>query len=171
MRVAGRRDGVAGDGQLAAVGGADADRHDGGAAAADGDFRAGQAAAERAAAEEPHLEAGEGDAALSLADRLAPDLGQLVADLALDGVQEGRRVEEIGDDIQTRAVEELVEAGEVLDGLRFWDVGVVGVDARRGGIGCALGDRRAGFAAGRLGDGRRDKRKRAGDEKGSGEAH
>ena len=87
------------------------------------------------------------------------------------GVQEGRRIQEIGDDVQTRAVEELVEAGEVLDALRLWDVGVVGVDARRGGIGCALGDRRAGFAAGRLGDCRRDKRKCAGDEKGSGEAH
>ena len=115
--------------------------------------------------EEPHLEACQRDPTLSLADRLAPDLGQLVADLALDGAQEGRRVEEIGDDVQTRAVEELVKAGEVLDGLGFWDVGVVGVDARRGGIGCALGDRRAGFAAGRLGDGRRDTRKRASDEK------
>jgi hypothetical protein len=96
--------------------------------------------------------------ALSLADRLAPDLRQLVADLALDGVQEVLRIEEIGDDVEPRAFEEIVEAGEGLDALRLWDVGVVGVDARCGGIGCALGDRRAGFTAGRLGDCRRDKR-------------
>src|SRR5208337_5480307 len=114
------------DRDFSAVGHSDADRHDGRAAAAERDLRAGEAAAERAAAEETHLEAGEGDAALRLADRTLPDRGQLVADFALDGVQESRRVEEVDDDIEAGAVEELVEAGEGLDALRFGDVRVVG---------------------------------------------
>src|SRR5208283_1105374 len=94
----------------------------------------------------------EGDAALRLADRALPDRGQLVADLALDGVQESRRVEEVDDDIEARAIEELVEAGEVLDALGFRDVRVVGRYAGRGGVGGALDEGRTGFAARGLGD-------------------
>src|SRR5277367_1597743 len=162
--VAGRGDGVAGDRDFFAVGRSDADRHDRGAAAADRDLRAGEASAERAAAEKTHLEAGEGDPALRLADRAVPDRGQLVADLALDCVQEGRRVQEVDDDIEARAVEELVEAGEGLDALRFRDVRVVGRHAGRGGVGGALDEGCAGFAASGLGDRRGSGRERDGEE-------
>src|SRR5208337_5365647 len=135
------------------------------------DLRAGEASAERAAAEEPHLEAGEGDPALRLADRALPDPGQLVADLALDGVQQVCWVEEIDDDIEARAVEELVEAGEVLDALGFRDVAVVGRDAGRRRVGGALDQGRAGFAAGGLGDRRGCGRERDGEEEGAGGLH
>ena len=92
---------------------------------------------------------------------------ELVADLALDGVQEVCWVEEVDDDIEARAIEELVEAGEVLDALRFRDVRVVGRDAGRRRVGGALDQGRAGFAAGGLGERRRRGRERGGDKEGA----
>src|SRR6516162_229520 len=85
---------------------ADADRRNR-RPATEGQFRAGEAAAEPA---ETEIEARDREPALDLAEKRGPGLLHEVADLALDRLQQIGGVEQVGDQVESNAVEEIVEA-------------------------------------------------------------
>src|SRR6516162_7401450 len=123
---------------------ADADRPDRRPAATEGQFRAGEAAAEPA---ETEIEARDREPALDLAEERVPGLLHEVADLALDRLQQIGGVEQVGDQIEPDAVEKVVEAGQRGHALGRIDVAVVGLNAGVQPIDTGLGDCGAAGAA------------------------
>src|SRR6516162_515093 len=123
---------------------ADADRRDRRAAATEGEFRAGQAAAKPAEAE---IEAADREPALHLPEERIPGLLHEIADLALDRLQQIGRVEQVGDQVQSDAIEEVVEAGQRGHALGRIDVAVVGLNPGVQSIDTRLGDCGAAGAA------------------------
>src|SRR4051794_22341517 len=115
------------------------------AAAAEAELRAEPAAAEAA---ESEIETGEGQPALCGAGEAAEGRRHERADLALDVVEQRRRVEHVGDQVEAKPVEEPVQAGEVLDADRITDRVIVALDAGGDSIGGGLGNQRAGRVAG-----------------------
>src|SRR6516165_4792101 len=123
---------------------ADADRPDRRPAATEGQFRAGEAAAEPA---ETEIEARDREPALDLAEERVPGLLHEVADLALDRLQQIGGVEQVGDQIEPDAVEKVVEAGQRGHALGRIDVAVVGLNPGVQSIDTRLGDCGAAGAA------------------------
>src|SRR6516164_10433844 len=143
--VSGRRGTGAVDVEAAAGrSGADADGRDRRPAATKGQFRARETAAEPA---ETEIETADREPALHLAEERIPGLLHEVADFPLDRLQQVGGVEQVGDQVEPDAVEEVVEAGQRGHALGRVDIAVVRLDPGVQPIDACLGDCGAAGAA------------------------